>query len=241
MQKQRARSLLFALLLAGMAPAVAADFLLKPFRATYSAALNGMPVGFDVQVSLARDNSNDWAITLGAGSSMLRYMEASRFRWNDCHATPLNYRYEFRGFGIDRKLWLDFDHARRTASGESRRGPISYTFPPDATDELSLSFAARCRLLQGTGDSAFNVATTTGIKEFRYRLDGRETVKTSLGKVEAMRIQRIREKGDSRRSTIWIAPALDYLMVKMEHVEKLGVRGMIILKKLEGDIPPPAR
>lgn len=218
--------------------AQSADFALYPFTATYSTALNGMPLGFDLKITLEPVKDNHWKIALNAGSAGLRLQESSVFAWQGCQATPLAYRYEFRGYGIDRKLWLDFDHVRRVATGESRRGPVSYALPADATDDLSLSFGARCRLLQGAEEATFPVATTTGVKAFRYRLDGRETIRTGLGKLDAIRIIRVREGGSKRRSTLWIAPSLDHMLVKVEHVEKFGVRGMVVLKKLErGNTP----
>lgn len=227
------------LLLLLLAPAIAgaAGFQLYPFTATYSAALNGMPLGFELKIDLSAEAGGNWKIALNAGSAALRYEESSVFHWQDCRATPLAYRYEFRGFGIDRKLWLDFDHARNIATGESRRGPVSYELPPGATDDLSLSFAARCRLLEGERESSFPVATTTGIKDFRYRLDGRETIKTGVGRLETLRIVRVRDEGGKRQSTMWIAPSLDHMLVKVEHVEKFGVRGMVILKNLERHLP----
>lgn len=235
MRKLIERLLLLLLLMPAIAGA--AGFQLYPFTATYSAALNGMPLGFELKITLGAEAEGNWKIALNAGSAALRYEESSIFHWQDCRATPLAYRYEFRGFGIDRKLWLDFDHAKSIATGESRRGPVTYELPPGATDDLSLSFAARCRLLEGEQESSFPVATTTGIKDFRYRLDGRETIKTGVGRLDTLRIVRVREEGGKRKSTMWIAPSLDHMLVKVEHVEKFGVRGMVVLKKLERHLP----
>lgn len=219
------------------ATAALADVAPRAYHATYAASLNGMPLGFDVQLTLAAAGQDTWELAVAAGSSMLHYRESSRFRWQACSATPLAYRYEFRGFGIDRKLWLDFDHERRVASGESRRGAVSYAFPADAADEVSLSYAARCHLAGGQSQVGFNVATTTGMKRYEYRVDGRETLRTPYGRLDTLRIVRVRDKGDKRRSVLWVAPALDHVMVKMEHVEKLGVRGAISLKTLTGITP----
>lgn len=234
--ERNSRRMLAGLLLALCLPAQGADVPLKAFRATYSATLNGVPLGFPVTVDLNSSDSDTWAMALTASSGVLDYREHSRFRWHNCNSTPLQYRYDFQGFGISRKLWLDFDHDKRRAIGESRKGALDYAFPADATDELSLTFAARCQLARGAGEARFNAATINGMKKLVYRNDGTESVKTPLGTFEALRIQRVRKEGDKRRSTVWVAPKLDYLMVKMEHVEKLGVRGTILLRAL--DTPP---
>lgn len=211
-----------------------------PYTAVYSTSLNGMPLGIDLRMTLAAAENNAWLMSLNAGSMMMRYTESSLFHWVDCRAEPIRYRFEFKGFGVDRKLWLDFDHNRNSASGESRRGPISFAFPADVTDELGLSYGARCQLERGATQVTYNVATTNGMKALTYLIDGRDLLKTPLGKVETIRIVRARDKNEKRRSTIWVAPSLGYIMVKMEHVEKLGVRGSAILKSLEGITPVPA-
>lgn len=225
------------LLVAGWAPA-ADNSALRPFHATYSASLNGMPMSVNVSVDMA-GKEQDWTLALNGSSAMMKYREESQFRWNSCHATPDHYRFDFSGFGINRKLWLDFDYATHRATGISRKGPLDYAIPDDVTDELSLMLVARCRFASGGEVSEFNVATTRGMRTLAYRVNGSETVKTGLGKVEAVRIERVRDADDKRRSTLWLAPSLGYVMVKMEHVEKLGVRGGIVLKTLEM-APDPA-
>lgn len=216
----------------------------KPFTflATYSTSLNGMPLGIDLHMRMSSAENNLWLLSLDASSRMMDYTESSLFRWGDCRAEPMRYRFEFDGFGVDRKLWLDFDYAKKIASGVSRKGPVSFAFPDDVTDELALSFAARCQLLQGASQITYNVATTNGMKALTYRIDGHDTLKTPLGKIDAVRVVRARREGEKRRSTIWLAPSLGYVMVKMEHIEKLGVRGSATLKAIEGvtpTLPPP--
>ncbi len=207
--------------------------VLQPFRATYAATLNGIPSGVKVSVDLRNEADQNWVLALNASSGLLKYHEESNFRWQQCQVKPTRYRYDFSGIGMKRKLWLDFNQVTRRATGINRKGPLEYDFPADMTDELSLTLAARCQFADGAPQTTFNVATTKGMRKLTYRLEGKETVDTPWGKVDALRIQRVREAGDSRRSTLWIAPSLSYLMVKMEHVEKLGVRGTVALKTLE--------
>lgn len=228
--------LLLIVLLPG--PATAADPGINlepvPFRATYAASLNGMPLGVAVTLDLKNTGDDNWSLALAASSALLKYREESHFHWQQCTSTPQRYRYDFSGYGISRKLWLDFDHTTHKATGTSRKGPLDYTFPPDATDELSLSFVARCQFARGASETQFNVATTNGMRTFKYRLDGTETLKTPWGTIaDTIRVQRVRKPGDKRRDTLWVAPSLGYIMVKLEHVEKVGVRGTVVLKQLE--------
>jgi hypothetical protein len=205
-----------------------------PFMVTYATSLNGMPLGIDLHMRMAAAENGLWQLALDARSRMMKYHESSLFRWEDCRAEPVRYRFDFSGFSVDRKLWLDFDHEKKTASGESRKGPITFAFPDDVTDELGLSFAARCQLLRGANEVTYNTATTKGMRTLTYRIVGQEKLKTPLGKFDAIRVERKREAGEKRRSTLWLAPSLGYIMIKMEHVEKLGVRGAATIKAVEG-------
>lgn len=211
----------------------------QPVHATYSTALNGMPMGVVLHMDITGNDENR-DLSLRAQSPMFRYVESSHFRWRNCAAEPVRYRFEFKGFGVDRQLWLDFDPEKRQATGVSRKGPVSYAYPPDASDELSLTWTARCALARGQSQVTFNVATTTGLKRYTWRVDGRESLKTPIGTLDTLRVVRVRDSDDRRRSTMWVAPSLDYLMVKMEHLEKFGVRGTVTIKSLERAAAPDA-
>lgn len=226
--------LLLAWLLPWQAQAGTPDSRPFTFLATYATTLNGMPLGIDLRMQMSAQDNEQWLLALDAESMMMDYTESSLFRWKDCRAEPLRYRFQFKGFGVDRKLWLDFDHDRKLARGESRKGPVSFPFPEDVMDELGLSFAARCQLLRGETEVTYNIASTNGMKVLNYRVVGEELLKTPYGKLQAIRVERTRTKTEKRRSTLWLAPSLGYIMVKLEHVEKLGVRGSATLKAIEG-------
>ena len=68
------------------------------------------------------------------------------------------------------------------------------------------------------------------IKDYRFIRQGFETIKTPLGNLQTIKLQR---KGDKRGTTIWLAPSLDYVPVKIELIEKDGTRYSLLLKKLE--------
>jgi len=58
---------------------------------------------------------------------------------------------------------------------------------------------------------------------------GREMVPTPLGHFETLKVQRL---GDQRETTLWCAPALHYLPVRIEQ-ENRGSRVRLNLKSLQ--------
>jgi hypothetical protein len=208
----------------------AAAETLLPFHATYTTSLNGMPLGADLNLDLVRGATGLWSLRFSAKGMLFDFAESSEFTWEGCRSTPQRYRFDFHGFGVDRSLHLDFDQQKQLATGLSRRGPVSFKMPRKASDELSLAFVARCELVGGKQETELKAATTRGIRTFNFRVAGRETIKVPAGSFETVRILRVRPEGDTRESILWVAPALDYVPVKLEHQEKLGMRGIVQLK-----------
>lgn len=208
----------------------AAAETLLPFQATYATSLNGMPLGADLNLDLKRGTTGLWSLRFSAKGMLFDFSESSEFTWEGCRSTPQRYRFDFNGFGVDRSLHLDFDQQKQLATGLSRRGPVSFKMPRKASDELSLAFVARCELVGGKQETELKAATTRGIRTFNFRVAGRETIKVPAGTFETLRIVRVRPEGDTRESILWVAPALDYVPVKLEHQEKLGMRGIVQLK-----------
>jgi hypothetical protein len=128
---------------------------------------------------------------------------------------PVSYRTEEDGAKSD-SYTLSFDwanHLVRTDGGEPRR------LNSGSVDPLSLQIALR-KLLSDTGDEppqqpiSLVVVEDDRVKDYRFKVVGREVLATPLGKLDTIRIDR---SDDSKRQLrLWLAPALDYLPVRVE-------------------------
>ena len=61
---------------------------------------------------------------------------------------------------------------------------------------------------------------------------GIETVETGQGQVDALVIERERES-KSRQTRLYVAPSLDYLLVKIEHQESRLLKIVATLKSMD--------
>ncbi len=69
------------------------------------------------------------------------------------------------------------------------------------------------------------------IDTYDFRVLGEERVDTVVGSVDAIKVERVRDPTQSKRITIlWFAKDWDYLLVRLQQVEKDGKEYQIIVK-----------
>jgi hypothetical protein len=93
--------------------------------------------------------------------------------------------------------------------------------PQGTLDQASLAYALAFRSAVNAG---FNVHVTDGrgVKQYRYREIGAETLKTPLGELRTRHFEKVRDPGDKRGFEFWLATDRDLLPVKLRYLEKNG-------------------
>ena len=103
-------------------------------------------------------------------------------------------------------------------------GPVSYQLQlrndlktnMESLDEKPVSNASPLK-----NSLSYKVMSRGRIKDYQFEILGEEVINTSLGEIPTLKVQRIRK--DAKRQTIfWLAPAWNYLMVKISQQEKGG-------------------
>jgi hypothetical protein len=67
---------------------------------------------------------------------------------------------------------------------------------------------------QGRHDVSYTVADGGTLKEYRYRVTGKETLELPAGTFRTVRVARLRKDID-QETIIWFAPALHFLPVRI--------------------------
>jgi hypothetical protein len=103
-------------------------------------------------------------------------------------------------------------------NGNSTR---TVALPRGTLDQTSLAYAFSFRPAAGAG---FDVHVTDGrgVKQYRYREVGQETLVTPLGEIRARHFEKVRGPDDKRGFEFWLAPDRHLLPVKLRFVEKSG-------------------
>lgn len=190
---------------------------IAPFSAEYALSGSNIPFNIKARRTLRAADDGQWYMEVRASNLIGEIRETTQFRWNGCDTPSERYSYHRRGLGRvrDGSVVLDHDaHIARTQ--RTGKDDSSFPIPAGATDVLAQTLALQCELMRGTrSELGYQVANERRLETMRYRVVGNESVKTGKGRVEAVKLERIRS-GDSERNTLlWFAPSLDYALVKM--------------------------
>jgi hypothetical protein len=129
---------------------------------------------------------------------------------------PLEYLDERPG----RNSRASFDWQARTISMQHKAEQKTMPMPPGVQDRLSFMLAFA--LFPPKEKSVtYHVADGRGLSEQRYRVAGREKVKTPAGEFSALKLVRDKEKESAE---MWLAAELGYFPVKVVLLPKDGKR-----------------
>ena len=106
----------------------------------------------------------------------------------------------------------------RLIHGESNQ---TVDLPRGAIDQASLPYAFA--FAEKIPDN-FSIHVTDGrrLKEYRYRIVGRERINCALGELETIHIERVREPDSKRSFEFWVAVEHHYLPVQVRFTDKNG-------------------
>lgn len=234
------RRLFLALLLA--ASSLAAAEPLAPFAAEFRIYVNKLPTPVKADLVLEPAEGEDYyRMLLKAKSFLLTNTEESHFHWRDCQPRTTHYVHEFKGFGQHRYHHMDFQWNPPMVHNESEDDQESLEIPENTLDELTILLRGRC--VFATGDKGYKVTSVYGdkLRTHHFEVIDREIIDTPMGKLDTLLVEKKRE-GDSkekRRTLFWVAPSLDYMVVKARHIESTLLKAELIMIDYDGPDAPP--
>ncbi len=131
---------------------------------------------------------------------------------------PVSFIERGRKKGI-RAAEFDWTNYRlRLIDGESNQ---VVDLPKGSIDQASLPYAFA---FAGKIPDDFSVHVTDGrrIKEYQYRIVGRERIKSALGEIETIHIERLPNPDTKRSFEFWVAVEQHYLPVQVRFTDKKG-------------------
>lgn len=151
----------------------------------------------------------------GILSAMLsdHIVEQSVWEYVNDRPRPLKYQYHHTGRKDERHVVLDFDWDRGLVTNTVNDNPWNMKVPIDAQDKLLYQYTMMLDLQDGEIDIGYNVADGGEMKVYQYEVAGREELKTPVGRLKTIKLQRIH--GD-RKTVVWCAIDLGYLPVRLE-------------------------
>lgn len=213
---------------------------LQPFRVEYRINVSRVPTAVKADMRLEAGADDIYRLSLNIDSRLMNNSELSIFQWRDCNPRTLHYFHSFKGFRRERDYQMEFVWAPQprvevvTRSDGEQPDTRSYPIPEDTLDELTMLLTARCRLNDEQTDYQLTTAYGKRQRTHFIQIQGRETLNTPLGKLDTIRIEKRRDQDSRRRTVFWLAPELDYLLVRARHIESPGLFGELRMIDYEG-------
>ena len=222
------------LLLAALLVPAAQAFELQPFSASYTADFKNAPFAGTAERSLAPLRNGGWELRFEAAMLVARLSERSRFRVEQGALVPVSYQYSRSGMGSSRTVEQDFDWSTRQILGMRKGKAYRVPLHRGLLDRSTYQLALQQDVARGKTSMTYQVLDETEVETYDFRVLGEENVRTRAGLIRALKVERVRDPGQSRRqTTLWFAPSWNYLLVRLHQRENDGKEYQIMLKSGE--------
>jgi len=120
----------------------------------------------------------------------------------------------------------NFDWAGRrvTFSAKAHERPLAEGVQDRVSFQIQLMLLGQARpeWFRPGARTVMQMAGRDDLASYRFRSAGRETTQTGLGPMEAVRIERVTEKGSDARIEVWLVPSLAWLPVRLRFTDRYG-------------------
>ena len=200
--------------------------------AVFAVSYNNATSGGDAKLTI-KNHQNNYDVSFNLKHSLIDINQNARFSAKDCKITPHSYQSTTRpAMRSNTRETLDFNWANKVATRQHNQdGTTSFNLNQHFYDPMTLFFIGRCDLMAGKKQLAYPLIYKGRETTHRYHVIGTEKVKTDMGVFEALVVQRQRSN-KNRQTTFYVAPALDYLIVKIHHRESSLAQISMTLKSM---------
>ena len=208
---------------------------LSPYTAKYRTTARGMALTLNRK--LERNADDSYTLTNGGKIMVVGFHEMSVFSTSGDSLIPKSYVYQGTGL-INRRREVHFTPGADTIRSLYKDQWYDLPYEEGTLDRFSQQEQLRLLLLNDPNpreDISIRVADGKRVKEYLLRYAGEARLDTPMGQMNTLHFKRIHDDPD-RTSDTWIAPELDYLMVKTVHVED-GSTTTVMITEAELDNP----
>lgn len=209
------------------------------FSANYLVKLNGIQAGELKRTLKTEDNGQRRFSSVSQAMGVFSFFkpdvieESSVWTLEKGHVTPQEYLYLRTGGKKEKYLQMSFDWPNKQVSIDDKEHPWQLKIKKGVLDKLVYQISLMHDLDKGIEQIDYRIADGGRLKTYTIKVLGTETIITPLGQIETIKLTRQREKPNDRETTLWCAPTLNYLPVKIEHVEDDTVFSAV-LRRLTG-------
>ena len=202
-------------------------------NATFSVGYNSDSGDGNSRLTVQR-NGSAYEATFAAEHVLLDITQKARFSMKQCQVKPESYSNSANpAFKSRVKEDIAFNWRQKQALySNNNKEQKNFSLSNALYDPLSFFFEARCDLMAGKTRFTYPLIYKGNERKHTYVVTGKQVVKTGMGDIEALVVQRERSN-KSRITRFYVAPSLDYMLVKIEHRESALAQASATLQSLD--------
>lgn len=200
----------------------------QPYTARYEVSRNGSRLGTATvsfhklpngRYELRSDTVGSEGLAAIAGVTV---NERSVLRW-DGQPETVAYTYRQKMAWKTRERGMQVDSTARRIDSTDKDRSYSPRYEPGVLDRNAVVVAVMGDVAAGrTGDLHYRIPDHDDLGTWTYRTGGTEQVTTPMGAQRAVRIERIRDSGNGRSTTLWLSPERNFVPIRMLQREPDG-------------------
>ncbi|WP_016954751.1 DUF3108 domain-containing protein [Catenovulum agarivorans] len=190
---------------------------LTPFTAKYKVSKGRLNLG-SAKRQLSQIGENRFTFSYFSDLSLLilsdHRRETSELVVNQQQVKPLRYLFKREGTGSDKSTTLDFSNGQVLDVETDKK--IEVASDIQWYDEVSYQLQLKLDLAAGKQEMIYYLVNhKKKDKLYHFKVVGEEVIEVPAGKIETVKLQRIRDDSSDRVTEFWLAPKLGYLLVRI--------------------------
>ena len=202
------------------------SFAMSPFQAGYQFSYNGKNIGSATRT--LSQSGNNWSYVFAAKAvGLASATETSKFTLNNGQISSSSFSRTSKVLVHNNTMRINFNPSTKLINTKKDDKSRSFAWRSGVLDELNAELQLREDLKKGTLKSNYYLADAKEIEARKFVKQGNEKVTTSYGTFDTMKVVLKHDK-PGRETIFWLAPKLDYLPVKVTHVDKKTSYGLLL-------------
>ena len=192
---------------------------LRPFEASYAWIWHGMTVAVSRLTLEQQDDT--WVYRSASEPRGIGRLLAERpktvsvLRATDAGVQPLSYEADDGTGSPKRTVKLRYDWQTGRVTGTYEQAHLDLPLGPEVQDDSSAQVAMMLELIRGRKPDHFALVDKSGVREYRYRREGEETLETALGRVATV-VYASERANSPRVNRYWCAPEHGFVPMRVE-------------------------
>ncbi len=205
------------------------------FKLTYNGSLQSTPeatleaLGDDrYRYTLNADGVRGIALFLRA-----KTVETSEFLWNQGQPLPLTFKHHLKFLGKNDRWDAAFDWPANIVTVSTKGEDNKLELIPGTNDPFTFLLSLQRAVATGQTDINLSIVDKDQIEAKNYRVIAAENLKTALGCLPTIKVERAYNKKRKKYQYNWLAPDFDYMVVRNESGKENKRKVVLELTQLE--------